>query len=45
MGECSQCVDFVVEQILLNFSLNFTELEDLDSDGLAIEFVETFVDV
>ena len=45
MGEGSQCVDLVVEQILLDFSLYFAEFQDLDGDGLAVEFVEAFVDV
>ena len=45
MRQRPQSVDLIVEQILLNLSLDFGELKHLDRDGLSIEFVDTLVHV
>lgn len=45
MGECSQCVDFIIKQVLLDFTLNFPKLKHLDGDGLSVLLVNSLIDV
>ena len=45
MSECPQGVDLVVEQVLFDLTLDLAEFQDFDGDGLAIELVESLVDI
>lgn len=45
MGQCSEGVDLVVEQVFFDFALYFAEFEDFDGNGFAVQFVESLVDV